>query len=130
MQKIKKQKIIIWTPRILIILFAVFISLFALDSFDGKSAWHLQLIGFLIHLIPTYLVVGALAVAWKWPRGASGIFLVLGLFYAFMAWDEDFDHDGMAILIISGPLFLIAGLLWWSARCLEKNSFDKREDEK
>ncbi len=59
-----KNKILYWTPRVLGILFAVFISIFALDVF-GEYGFPEVLVALFMHLIPTFLVVGVLLIAWK-----------------------------------------------------------------
>ena len=63
----KKYSWLYWTPRILGIIFAVFISIFALDVF-GEYKFPEVLIALFMHLVPTYLVLGALLVAWKWEK--------------------------------------------------------------
>ncbi|MCJ7548601.1 MAG: hypothetical protein MUQ30_02845, partial [Anaerolineae bacterium] len=68
-----------WVPRILGLLFAAFISLFALDSFGtGDPLWQ-QAVGFLIHMIPTGLVIGAVIVGWRRPLVGGVLCLGLGL---------------------------------------------------
>ena len=52
----------IWIPRILTIAFIIFISLFALDSFGTSDPWYMEVLGFLIHLIPTYILLAILIV--------------------------------------------------------------------
>ena len=57
-----------WTPRILCILFAAFLSLFALDVFgEGYSFWK-TLLALLIHLVPVGVLI-----------------LILGISFALMA---------------------------------------------
>ena len=51
------ERLLYWVPRILCILFAAFISLFALDVFgEGYGFWH-SVLTLMVHLIPTYIVV-------------------------------------------------------------------------
>jgi len=101
------KKFLYWTPRILSIIFAVFISLFALDVFaEGYSFWE-AVLALVIHLILTYLIIIATIVAWKWEIIGGCIFLALGLFYIVMTWGK---APILAYLFISGPLFLIGGL--------------------
>ena len=105
----KKQKHswLYWTPRILGIIFAFFISIFALDVFV-EYKFPEVLVALFMHLVPTYLVVGALLVAWKWERIGGILFLGLGLFYIIMTWGK---FEGMTYLIIAGPVILI-GILF------------------
>jgi hypothetical protein len=66
------RRLLFWTPRILCILFAVFLSLFALDVFDEHLGFWKTLLALAIHLIPTWIVLGAMMLAsrWQWV-GAS-----------------------------------------------------------
>jgi hypothetical protein len=58
-------------PRILAILFAAFLSVFALDVF-GEGYWFWGTIRALfMHLIPTMIVLAALIIAWRW-EGVGG----------------------------------------------------------
>jgi hypothetical protein len=102
------KRALFWAPRVVCILSAVFLSLFALDVFGaGYSFWE-TILALLIHLVPTYIVVIALVVAWRWERVGSILFLGLGVFYIVDAWGR-FTWD--TYLVISGPLFL-AGILF------------------
>ena len=51
--RIMKNNFLFWLPRILGILFAVFISIFALDAFGEGIPVLEAIIGFVIHLVPT-----------------------------------------------------------------------------
>lgn len=68
-------KIIHWDPRILCILAILFVSMFALDSFDPRYTLLQQLQAFAIHLIPTYFLIIFLVVAWKWEL-TGGFFVI------------------------------------------------------
>jgi hypothetical protein len=46
-----------WTPRILTIVFILFLGLFALDSFEGEQSLLQKMGGFLIHLIPNFVLI-------------------------------------------------------------------------
>ena len=94
-----------WSPRALSIALAVFISLFALDAFvEGRGFWA-NALAFTMHLAPTAIVVAVLAVAWRWEWIGAVLFAAVGTLYAVTAW-----HHPSWILLISGPLFLIAAL--------------------
>ncbi len=97
------KKLIFWTPRVLCILFAAFISLFAFDVFDeGRSLGEI-LLALLIHLVPTGLVLLALILSWRREWVGAVLFSALGILYLIMAWGKI-----SWILTISGPLFLVA----------------------
>lgn len=99
--------ILFWSPRIISILFAVFISLFALDVFsEGRGA--LETIGaLLIHLIPTAVILIVLAIAWRRDWLGASAFVLLGVLYLLLSWGR---FHWSAYVIISGPLFLIGTL--------------------
>ena len=107
------KRILFWTPRILCILFAVFVSLFALDVFgEGYGFWE-AILGFLIHLIPTGIILVALAISWRWEWLGGVLFIALGTAYLATTWNK---FRWSAYLAISGPLFLIGVLFlinWW-----------------
>jgi len=105
--KSSTKQVLYWTPRILGILFALFISLFALDVFgEGYGFWE-SVGAFLIHLIPTFVILIALFVAWRREWIGAILFVGLGMFY-LVVFRGDFDW--ITFLIIAGPLFLIGAL--------------------
>ncbi len=104
----KLKKILYWSPRIITILFIIFISLFALDVFSERYGFFDTIVALLIHLIPTYILITALLTAWRWPIVGGFIFIILGIFYIVWVWNK---QPIIAYFLISGPAFLI-GLLF------------------
>lgn len=100
-----------WTPRILSLLLAGFVSLFSLDVFAEQRPWTEILPALVIHLLPTCALLVLLLLAWRRPWiGAAG-YAALALAYSAMAWRHP---DWVAL--IGGPLLLIAFLFWLSWR--------------
>jgi hypothetical protein len=100
------QRVLFWAPRILGILFAAFISLFALDVFgEGYGFWE-TILALLIHLIPTAILVAVLIISWRWEWVGGVLFPALGALYLVMA--KGFPWS--AYLMVSGPLFLMGVL--------------------
>jgi len=100
------KQVLHWAPRILGILFAIFISLFALDVFGkGNSPWE-ALGEYLIHLTPTYILLATLIIAWKWELIGAILYALEGVSYIFLLWEQ----PAPASLLITGPLFVISGL--------------------
>ena len=96
-----------WTPRILSVLFAAFIAMFALDVFgEGHSFWGTAL-ALVMHLIPALLVVATLLAAWRWEPVGGILFVALGIAYLVTAWGR---FHWSAYVVISGPLFLLGVL--------------------
>jgi len=103
------QQWLFWTPRVLVILFAAFVSIFALDVFGtGYGFWE-TLLALGIHLIPTALLVVALVIAWRWPWVGGILFPGLGVAYLVSMWGR---FSWSVYLIMMGPLFLV-GILFW-----------------
>lgn len=103
----RTRRRLVWAPRILGLLFAGFLSLFALDAFSEHDGFVSIAVALLMHLVPTFVVLVVLAVAWRreW-FGALG-FAALGVLY--VVWTRG-SFPMATYLAISGPLFVIAGL--------------------
>ena len=109
------KRVLFWSPRILCILFAVFLSLFALDVFgEGLGFWE-TILALLIHLVPVYIVVIALVIAWRWEWVGTVLFTALAVVYLILAWGR---FHWSVYATISGPLVLmgILFLLNWLYR--------------
>ena len=112
------QQLFFWAPRILAIAFAGFLSLFAADVFgEGHGFWQ-TVLALLIHLIPTWLVLIVLAIAWRWQRIGAALFIILGLCYALLC-PMALNHPNW-ILGISGPLFLLGVLFFLDGQFCKK----------
>lgn len=104
---------IVWTPRVLSILFACFISLFALDVFAEGRPWTETLVALLVHLIPTYVLILILVFAWRRPWiGAAGYTLLAAASVVFALCRAHWEWS----LMISGPLLVVAALFLRSWR--------------
>ena len=98
----------VWLPRGLGLLYAGFLSLFALDS---RSIGELAL-----HLIPAGAIIALLAISLRWERVAGGLFMLAGFGYVLMA---RFRLDWIAV--VAGPLFVV-GLLLLADRYYSRRS--------
>jgi hypothetical protein len=101
------RQLLFWVPRVLTILFAGFLSLFALDVFDEGFGFWGTVVALFMHLIPTWIVLIVLAVSWRWEWVGAVLFAALGLLYVYFAVGR--GHPEWT-LVISGPLFLVGGL--------------------
>ena len=118
------RQLLFWSPRVLTLLFAVFLSLFALDVFEeGYGFWD-TVVALFMHLIPTWIVLIVLAVSWRWEWVGAVLFVALGLVYIYFAVGR--GHPEWA-LGISGPLFLVGGLFlvnWLKRKQIRAGSYD------
>ncbi len=99
------KRTLYWTPRVLCIVFAVFLSLFALDVFGEELGFWRTIGGFLVHLLPVFLLLAILAASWPWEWIGALLFAGLGILYD-VTFGRHFPWQTKAI--ISGPLFTIA----------------------
>ena len=99
---------LLWTPRIVAIAVTLFIGMFALDAFsEGKPL--LQALGdFAIHLVPTFVLLAIVALAWRWEWVGAAAFIGAAVLYVLSVsrWDW--------MLVIGGPLFAVGVLYLWS----------------
>ncbi len=102
-----QRRLCTWTPRVLGLLFAGFLGVFALDVFGEGASVGQTLVALAMHLIPTALVLAALAVAWRWPgAGAVGFLALAGLY----VWLSGGHQHPTAYALIAGPPVLLAAL--------------------
>ena len=103
-----------WTPRILGILFILFVSMFALDIFEMELGFWGTILGLFMHLLPSIAMTVALVLGWRseWV-GALGYF-AFAVWYVAIAWDNHFQWSVYAILagvpVLIGVLFLVGWL--------------------
>jgi hypothetical protein len=112
-----KKKIIYWLPRILTILFILFISIFALDVFSDGHTFPTILLALLMHLIPGFALLILLLIAWKWEKIGGILFILLAII--FTIWFNLY-RDVISFLIIGLPV-LAVGILFLISAKLNKN---------
>ena len=107
-----------WLPRLICIAAILFISIFAFDSFaPGLTIWQ-QIGGFLIHLIPNYVLIALLIVAWKWEYVGGLLYVIIGLGFSVWIFQINFTRNQFTLgqslfnaAIIAFP-FVLAGILF------------------
>lgn len=101
-----------WTPRILSIIFILFLALFSLDVFgNGLSFWQTVLALF-IHNLPSLVLLIILLISWKYEIVGGIAFILAGILYFLVTLTRQPWHIALSwSMIISGPAFLI-GILF------------------
>ena len=109
------HKLRVWTPRGLLILFALFLTLFSLDVFNDDHSLGQTALALLMHNLPTLFLLATVAAAWRREWIGAVVGFSLGVLYIVLAWGR---FPMLTYVIISGPLFLIGGLYFasWIAR--------------
>lgn len=107
-----------WLPRILCIIAILFISLFAADSFaPGLTFWQ-QIGGFFRHLIPSFVLLAILILAWKWELVGSIFFGLVGLIMMPFIYSLNYEMNHSVwislgvVCSIALPFFII-GILFF-----------------
>jgi hypothetical protein len=121
------MKLFFLLPRVICMLAILFISMFALDSFaPGHTIWQ-QLVAFLIHLIPSFILIALLVVAWKWEYVGGIIFTIIGLGFSPFFFNLNYHRNhsqGMSFLIILMVTFpfIVVGILFILSHFLKKKN--------
>ena len=123
----KINRIIYWTPRILSIIFILFLMLFSLDVFaENLSFWEIALALFM-HNIPALILLILVIISWKHELVGAITFISAGLLY--IIWTFSSVPIGTALswsLTIAGPAFLIGILFligWFNKKKIASNNF-------
>ncbi|MFA6306553.1 MAG: hypothetical protein WCV70_01525 [Patescibacteria group bacterium] len=78
------NKKLYWSPRILAILFIIFLALMSLDVFSlGLNFWQ-TITALLIHNIPAFILLAILLASWKYEIIGGIAFILAGIFYIAM----------------------------------------------
>lgn len=115
----KSNQLLYWTPRVLAIMAIAFVSLFALDAFQPGEPLGRQLLAFLIHMIPSFVLMAVLWLAWKRELAGGILFALIGLAtspWVFMhnyQMNHSFALSLLIILMITFPFVLVGGLFIW-----------------
>ena len=102
-----------WTPRVLTILFIIFIGLFSLDIFGNNYSFWETVVGLFMHNILTLILIAFLIIAWKWEwLGTVGFFL-FGIGYILILFMNKFEWYMISWSLIVAVPAIIIGILWW-----------------
>ncbi len=99
----KIQTIVNWVPRVIAILFILFLFVFSLDVFSSNGNAMQKAAGFLITNIPTAIFILLLLFTWKFEIFGGILFILAAVeftmyFHTYKGMDR--------FLLISAPLFL------------------------
>ncbi|MDD5192368.1 MAG: hypothetical protein PHH54_03720 [Candidatus Nanoarchaeia archaeon] len=123
------SKILYWLPRILSIIFILFLALFSLDIFDGNYGFWGTILGLFMHNIPSIILLIVLIISWKYDLVGAVVFILAGLLYIFMLlMNNQFEWYMLSwSLTIAGPAFIV-GILWilsWNSK--KKNKISRKK---
>lgn len=127
----KTSRFVYWTPRILSIIFILFITVFSFDVFDPMNNYTLgqSILAFIMHSIPSIILLAVLLISWKHEIVGGIVFILFGIFFVVRtvmtvlmnlsnAIAPPFLAIAVPVLIIGGPAFFIGilFLIGWNKR--------------
>jgi len=106
----------IWIPRVLVLLIALFWAVFSLDVFEGNAPFSQKLLDLLIHNLPSFILLFVLALTWNRAFWAGILFALVTI--ATVIFFGRTATPLPTFLITTLPAALIS-LLFFLARYLE-----------
>jgi hypothetical protein len=103
-------KIIHWAPRLAAILIILFVSLFSLDVFEMEASPLELLGGFLVHNIPSIVMIVLLIFVWKRPALGFIAFLIAAILFAIFFVRDIYALPNLLLFVF--PILLIAFLFY------------------
>lgn len=104
-----KERFLYWSPRILAIVYVVFLSIFALDVFTPNKTLSYYFVAFIMHLIPNFILLALLIIAWKYEKFGALLFSLAFLMMLKIFWNQAFIWQQF---ILFCPLLLISLLFF------------------
>ena len=125
----KINRFVYWTPRILSIIFILFLAMFSLDVFDMKLGFWETALGLFMHNIPVFILSIVLLMSWKHEIVGGIAFTLAGALYVAIILmnmlRNSFEWYMVSwILIVAGPAFLIGVLFIINWRKKQNNQKD------
>jgi len=98
--------------------YIVFLSLFALDVFSEGYGFGATILALAIHLIPAFVLIAGLILAWRWEWIGAVLFAAAGGLYIATVLPLRMSAAMKLnwILTIAGPAFLVSAMFlanWW-----------------
>ncbi|MDD2889477.1 MAG: hypothetical protein PHE49_02410 [bacterium] len=131
----KSIKLFHWLPRIICILAILFVSMFALDSFSPNLTIWQQLLAFFMHLIPTYVLIIFLIVAWKRELIGGIILTLIGIGVSPFLFNLNYRRNHFSVfqsfgivMAIAFP-FIIVGILFIVSHIMKKKNLPPKSRE-
>jgi len=106
-----------WAARILCILAVPFISMFALDVFSEGAGLGQKIVAFLLHMIPSFVLIIVLIIAWKHELVGGVMITLIGLGAMAYVYSLNYGRShsvsmGLRPAAMIGAPFVIVGILF------------------
>ena len=114
-----------WAPRALSIAFIAVLSFLALDVFDAGHGHLETLLALAMHLVPSFVLVVVLLLAWRWEWIGAALFAAAGVLHFILIIRQRPMPPATEIarmLPIEGMALVIASL--WLANWIKRGDLD------
>jgi len=106
------NRLVYFTPRVLSIIFILFLALMSLDALNNNYPFFETLLRLLIHNIPTIILLAVLIISWKYEIVGGIGFLLTGILYIIWVFAKSVKSGFewyylLWILQVSGTAFFI-----------------------
>ncbi|MFN7997785.1 MAG: hypothetical protein U0Q18_29470 [Bryobacteraceae bacterium] len=119
----QRNRLLYWTPRVLCVLFIGFVSMFALDVFDEAHGFWQTVTALAMHLIPAFVMIGALIVAWRWEWIGTAMFSICGVFFLYIVRGPLWVKSMFVVpCLVTAGLFLLD---WREKRARHSHTIDR-----
>lgn len=102
------KNVLLWLPRVLAIAYIIFLGIFAFDAFSADSTVLENILGLIMHLVPSFILMLVLFVAWKNEKLGAVLFAILAVIFTIFF---NSYRELVTFAIISLPLFAISSAL-------------------
>ena len=114
-----------WMARVLCVLAIAFISLFALDVFSEGVGLGQKIVAFLLHMIPSFVPIIFLIIAWKHELVGGILITLIGLASSTYVYSLNYGRShsvsiGLQTAAMIGVPFVIVGLLFMISHFLHR----------
>lgn len=121
-----------WLPRVICILAILFVSMFAADAFVEGQTLLQNLTALFMHLIPSFVLIAFLAIAWRREFAGGILFTIVGLVMTPLVFILNHNRNHFSIgqsagivMMITFP-FIVVGVLFIISHYLQKKQISKQ----
>lgn len=122
-----------WIPRVIAILFILFLAMFSLDVFDSCAGFLGCALALFMHNLPALVLLSLLVIGWRREWIPASIFFIFGIWYIAQFVLTSMINTGFEwyyiswIMIIALPAFIIGALFWLNWKNRKKSDIKKRK---
>lgn len=122
-----------WLARVLCILAILFVSLFALDSFSPEMTFLQNASAFLKHLIPSFVLIAVLIVAWNREKAGGISLTAIGVAWCVFLFVFNLQRThsvsaSLLIVLLLGIPFVLSGVLFLASYFKRKKELPANQE--